>query len=1248
MALIFIFIQRSEGQMYTKSSETTGLNAATIVGNHFLGAGVKVIDVRYRGSAESMGIFTEDTAVIGMESGIVMSTGWVDLLQRNNDKDNTSSSGRWTEKVSDPHLEALSAYELHDMAILEIDIVPRSDYIEFRYVFASEEYPEFVCSQFNDLFGLFISGPSPVEGTYQAVNMALVGETNQTGAGINAFPVATNTVNPGVPGSAIPDSRCENMQESLDFSHLYNDNKDGKGFTLDGYSDILTARIQVIPCETYTVKMAVADSWDANYDSAVFLEANSLRSEGTSLAAIGNGPSNIVFPGSGKVGLELTVHETDAIDRKVALGMDDHTRSIMESGFITLSKSHFEIGAGVISDRIFLEPYDIHNSAELHVLRFFADDGTCSIDTATIVLRPDPINSHIAVLDSSTLCHNELPPLKFEHVAQPWVFVADDTSNVSSLLIQSKDIIGVREVHMPLMLNLRPKVCFTPVRWTGGGSAKLSLHSPSGEVFKWRSDHFHTADNPPRQECSDGLIAVQQHHEPPDSSLYRSDQAYSLVGRWTLLVEQNDAILPLETWSLQFENPWEATFMYYDLDGAEVGPENRNESDTLVVRGFINHTVKTDTVVIRRWPSIPTVRDLACYQIDRDTLVFTWDKQDHLTYVVTAEGNSWAQDSTEVWFSDLSADKLVEFSITPEFEGCKGETVITTCKTPPCPTEKSIDLKVLPPPSWCINHGSILINTDINNWPLTYILNGETFDMDSMVMVPVGDHEISITDRFGCEETFKVNMTASDTMLVNVIASKGLCGVPAETRIDISDPQKVQKIEWSNGHFGPQTSFDTGGMHFVWVEDDYGCSVLHNFKVYQTQPIEITQWSITDASCHNASDGKIQYDISGGNGIYSDIIKSLHSNEVKTNLLLARGEYSLEISDTDGCGYQRVFFVDAPAEPVIQAQIKNVSCKDGSDGSVYLDAKNMREPLSVYDDAGMLKGREVLGLKHGTYNFTLVDSTGCSARTTIVVSEPREYLEVAFEQEPPRCIESNDGAIRVSVTGGVGPYTTVVQQAGKIFTHDALPHGFFTLNVLDAAGCEVTVEDIYLNRPDSLWIDLELDTAVNEGENVKVVASYGGNQGEVNVDWRSDPHGVVPCNACDQWEVRRISESFIVQVHIQDSIGCRAMDEKKVFVTKSNHIAIPEAFTPNDDGVNDLLTIFGTPGTIVHNFKLFTYGGVIVYAVKNVDVNDILEGWDGRFKGIEMPAGSYAWVLEVTFPDGRNDTFHGATQLVRQ
>jgi len=225
-----------------------------------VGTGVTVSGVTMDCPTGAFGFFDCVDCNVGITSGIVLTSGSADLAAGPN---NSSGSTGGAGTPGDPDLDAIpGVLGTYDACVLEFDITVTSDTIRFNYSFGSEEYLEFVGS-FNDVFAFYISGP----GIVGTENLAIIPGT--------ATPVSINNVN------------------NIDNPSYYNIN--GTGWDLpysaddfyiqyDGFTTVLEAKRNVIPCETYHLKMAIADDLDWSLDSGVFIEAGSLTSPAVSLS----------------------------------------------------------------------------------------------------------------------------------------------------------------------------------------------------------------------------------------------------------------------------------------------------------------------------------------------------------------------------------------------------------------------------------------------------------------------------------------------------------------------------------------------------------------------------------------------------------------------------------------------------------------------------------------------------------------------------------------------------------------------------------------------------------------------------------------------------------------------------------------------------------------------------------------------------------------------------------------------------
>lgn len=255
-------------------------NATNLV--DILVSGVPFSNATLNGFDCSAGFFESANPNDGLlfENGLVMATGGLGSI------DNSAGGGFGGGAGEDPDLEAqlnmvgASNNNLNNLIVLEFDFEPNSNQIAFEYVFASHEYPGYTCSQYNDIFGFFLSGPG-IDGPFEndAVNIALVPDPDNPTTFTNT-PVIINTLNSGIAsGNSGPcDEIDPNWQEYSVFFN--NDNSSLGEVPFPGFTMPLIATYEVIPCETYHIKLAIADVADGILNSAVFLKENSFSSIG--------------------------------------------------------------------------------------------------------------------------------------------------------------------------------------------------------------------------------------------------------------------------------------------------------------------------------------------------------------------------------------------------------------------------------------------------------------------------------------------------------------------------------------------------------------------------------------------------------------------------------------------------------------------------------------------------------------------------------------------------------------------------------------------------------------------------------------------------------------------------------------------------------------------------------------------------------------------------------------------------------
>lgn len=220
--------------------------SATEMAQTIFGDDVQIVGATYTGARNSSAVYsggdTISPDVTPSDTGLILSTGDVRNFTQSNGDPNTSantSSDMNFGTGGDADFTALAGAQTYDAAVLEVDFIPTSNYLSMQFVFASEEYPEFVNSIYNDIVGVWSNGVYvPL-----SVGNASIGDINQS-----------NT------------------------SNLYIDNTgDAYNTEMDGFTVTMTLEIPVIPGQVNTLKIGIADVADASYDSNLLIAANSVQ-----------------------------------------------------------------------------------------------------------------------------------------------------------------------------------------------------------------------------------------------------------------------------------------------------------------------------------------------------------------------------------------------------------------------------------------------------------------------------------------------------------------------------------------------------------------------------------------------------------------------------------------------------------------------------------------------------------------------------------------------------------------------------------------------------------------------------------------------------------------------------------------------------------------------------------------------------------------------------------------------------------
>ena len=365
---------------------------------------------------------------------------------------------------------------------------------------------------------------------------------------------------------------------------------------------------------------------------------------------------------------------------------------------------------------------------------------------------------------------------------------------------------------------------------------------------------------------------------------------------------------------------------------------------------------------------------------------------------------------------------------------------------------------------------------------------------------------------------------------------------------------------------------------------------------------------------------------------------------------LPAGDYLITI--TDQFDNDVVLITQITDPPVLSASFLSsdyngydISCYGETDGWLESIPSGGVGPYTFEwsnDNNGALQEE----LKAGTYVVSVTDSYGCQIVLESILLQPDPLiLDVLFQD--PICDGPETGIIEViGVDGGTGPY--IYSLSGDSFISDGLysdlSEGIYTLTVQDANTCQA---DTSSNLVAAVIPEIELgeDVTIELADEILLSPYSNIILTENNTFW-SPPHSL-SCTDCSETYARPfVTTTYYLEVYSEDD--CKTVDSITVYVDARRRVFIPNAFSPDFNGINDHFLVFAGPEVFqVRTLKVFSRWGELVFENSNFQPNEVSLGWDGTFKGQLMHEGIYVWLAEVEFLDGLVELYEGDVTIIR-
>lgn len=262
-------------------------------------------------------------------------------------------------------------------------------------------------------------------------------------------------------------------------------------------------------------------------------------------------------------------------------------------------------------------------------------------------------------------------------------------------------------------------------------------------------------------------------------------------------------------------------------------------------------------------------------------------------------------------------------------------------------------------------------------------------------------------------------------------------------------------------------------------------------------------------------------------------------------------------------------------------------------------------------------------------------------------------LDLTFETTitASSCLDSISGSIQLAtITGGVPPY---VFQLGEFpFQSDSLfsnlNSGVFNISIIDSDSCRKdTIFDIPTIQTGELNFSLGNDLSIGQGEEIRLspITNISAFQTR-DIQWSIQPINDCPAPCFKPTFLADISTP--ISASLMTIGNCEVNAQLLLTVTPKLEVYMPNAFSPNTDGINDRFLVHAGAGIKqVNTFQIFDRWGSLVFEQTNFSPNVQAFGWDGSYHNQPMPAGLFVYFIEFDLPDGRNQFFTGEVLLIR-
>jgi len=1066
-------------------------NPAWMVDNVLLGGGVTTSNIVYQGDSAQIGWFDAVNTNLGINNGIVMCTGDVYAL----DPINGGGFPLIANTVTDPDLLAVansvpgmigqtfSVSSINDVAILEFDFIPTSDSLKFKYAFGSQEYFGFENTQYNDVFGFFLSGPgivgawsSPAAFPNGSVNLAVVPGTNPP------LPITISSINSVTP-----------------INQQYFIPNQGTGLDTiadaDGFTTVLTARALVQCGQTYHIKLAIADGSDQGLSSYVWLEGGSFFSPSLSVSDdlgidstymnIACKP-NITLTASGGNGVAYQWVDQNGnvigTDSSVVVGVGNYVVSASSAGCSLYSDT-----LRVISVSDSLPPTTLNCIWERDGDMYFDWNHPPGASNTTVysIMGAENLGGPYSVVAAVDYPNNiydhpvlSIPPnIQFYYIT---------TASTCAQGIISSDTLSA----ISFDISLLDVACWD----NENGYIAVDVHNVQLTPYSFYLDNIPNPNAYPLDSVWENLPAGTYDVRVSDNASCNITVSVSITAPGFVLqalVSGDMSVCYGDNLGFAvgfgsggtpgYSYEWfDDTYTSFSLNDTAFGLSSG--SYYLEVMDANGCDTFTSVQVIAPQTALsgnPQIFGVVCKGDSTGMLIGdaqgSWAPYQY--YWMSSTGDTIQDSGVRLDRDTLSGLSVGSYDL--HVYDAKGCFVSYSLSVGEPATKLSIDSMVVIESIACygdsVGKARLYASGGMPNYGYTWSDGQTTIIADELTS---GYHSVVLSDDWGCEVVDSIYVPENPEIesQISTVQNASCYGyTDGEAWIASAGGVPSYTYFWSNGHTGfsmPDTASGLlQGSYYVTTRDILGCEVVDSIAITEPDPLSMEASELDWIDCYGADNGLAGAAAIGGTLSYTFVWDNGQWTGDTINTLTP-GLHTVVVTDAKGCTASDTVFTHEPTELVIAiddnqtvlaycigvntASLTGVA-SGGTPGYTYEWNDNVPNPQTTATATALLAG---------VYTITVTDTKGCMASDTRDIDTLTNTMDAQTTSliqyvggNDVSCFGEDDGEAMVTAWGAHAPYTYQWYGPNGFNSNNdsisSLEAGIYSVTVRDTNNCMV-------------------------------------------------------------------------------------------------------------------------------------------------------------------------------------------------